>query len=82
MDFITSLLKKSRRHDSIMIVMDKLTKVAHFIRVKSTYSASDVAKVFLRDVVRVSGVSKNIVLEKDVKFTFNFYKELFGGFRT
>jgi len=43
MDFITGLLRKSRKHDSIMYVVDRLTKLVHFIPVKSTYSASDVA---------------------------------------
>ena len=42
MDFITGFLRTSRQHDSIMIVVDMLTKVAHFILVKSTYLASDV----------------------------------------
>jgi len=42
MDFIKGLLRTSRQHDSIMVVVDMLTKVAYFIPVKSTYSTSDV----------------------------------------
>ena len=42
-DFITGLLRTSRQHYSIMVVVERLTKVAHLIPVKSTYSASDVA---------------------------------------
>lgn len=48
MDFIIFLMRTFRQHDSIMVVVDKLTKVAHFILVKSTYSASHVAQVFIR----------------------------------
>jgi len=42
MDFITGFPMTCRQHDSIMVVVDRLTKVVHFILVKSTYSASDV----------------------------------------
>ena len=61
MDFITGLPRIVRQHDSIMVVVDMLTKDAHFIPVKSTFSASNVAKVFMRDVVTLHGVPKNIV---------------------
>jgi len=77
MDFITlGFLRTSRQHDSIMVVVEMLTKVTHFIPVKSTYSASDIAQVFIRDIVRLHGVLKNIVSEKDAKFTCKFWKEL------
>ena len=82
MDFIIGLSRIVRQHDSIMVVVDRLTKVAHFIPVKSTFSASDVAQVFIRDVVTLHGVPKNIVLDKDVKFTSKFWKELFAGLGT
>ena len=42
-DFITSFPRTSRQHDYIMVVVDKLTKVVHFILLKSTYSTNDVA---------------------------------------
>ena len=55
-----------------MVVVDTLKKVVHFIPVKSTFLASDVAQVFIRDVVRLHGVLKNIVLDRDAKFTSKF----------
>ena len=55
-----------------MVVVDMLTNVAHFIPVKSTYSTSDVAHVLIRDVMRLHGVLKKIVLERDAKFTSRF----------
>lgn len=60
MEFITDLSRTSRKHDSIMVVVDRLTKVTHFIPMKS-YLASDATQVFIRDVVRLLGVLKNIV---------------------
>ena len=55
-----------------MVVVDRLTKVAHFIAVKSTYLASEVAHVFIRDIVRLHGVPKKIVSDRDVKLTSRF----------
>lgn len=72
MDFITSLLRAYRHHDSIMVVVFHLTKVAHFVRVKYTYSNSDVAQAFIIDVLRLHGVPKNIVSDIDTKFTSKF----------
>ena len=82
MEFITGLSKTVRQHDSIMVVVNKLTKVAHFILVKSTFSVSDVAHVFIIDVVRLHGVTKKIVSYRDVKFTSNYWKDLSASLDT
>ncbi len=49
---------------------------------KPTFSASDVAQVFIKDVVRLHIVLRKIVLDRDVKFTSKFWKELFAGLGT
>ena len=72
MDFIIGLQRTVRQHDPIMVVVDMLTKVAHFIMMNSTFLASDVAHVFIQDVVRLHGVPKNIVSDRDAKFTSKF----------
>lgn len=72
MDFIIGFLRTSRQHDYIIIVVDRLTKVVHFIPVKFTYSSSDVAQIFTIDVVKLHGVLKNIVSDRDAKFTSKF----------
>lgn len=72
MDFITYFQKTSRQHDSIMVVVNKLTKVAHFIPMKSTNSNSEVAQVFITDILRLHGVPKNIISDRDAKFTSRF----------
>jgi len=79
MDFITGFPRIMRQHDSIIVVVDRLIKVEHFIPVKSTFSVSDVAQVFIRDVVKLHGVPKKIVSDMDAKFTSKFWKELFAG---
>ena len=52
-----------------MVVVDKLTKVAHFILVKSTYEASDIAHVFMKEIFKFNGLPKDIISERDAKFT-------------
>jgi len=79
MDFIRGFPKIVKEHDSIMVIVDMLTKVAHFSPFKSTFLASDVAQVFIKDVVRLHGVPNNIALDRDEKFTSKFWKELFVG---
>ena len=82
MDFITSLPRKSQQHDFIMVVVDRLSKLAHIIPVKTSYSSSEVTQVFIKEIVRFHGVPKNIVLDRDAKFTSKFWKEFFVGLRT
>ena len=61
-----------RQHDSIMVVVDKLTKVAHFIPVKSTHKTDYIAKIFMKEIFKLHGFPKAIVSDRDVKFTSNF----------
>ena len=62
--------------------MDRFTKVAHFIPVKTTYSNSDVEKVFIKGIIKLHGVTNKIVSNKDENFTSKFWNELFTGFGT
>jgi hypothetical protein len=82
MEFITKFPRTTKQHDSIMVVVDKLTKDAHFIPVKSVHKAVDIAKIYMCRVAKLHGVPKMIVSEKDSKFTSNFWKGLFKRFET
>ena len=82
MDIITGLLRTVEQHDSIMVVVDRLSKVAHFILVKTTYASSEVAQVFIREIMILHGVTTKIVSDRDRKFTSKFWKELFTGLGT
>jgi len=81
-DFITKLPRSSSRHDSIMVVVDKLTKAAHFVPVRSTHKATDITKIYMKEIARLHGIPKAIVSGKDSKFTSNFWKGLFQEFGT
>jgi hypothetical protein len=72
MDFITGLSRTIKKHDSIMVVVDKLTKAAHFIPLKTNHRETDVADIFLKEVARLHGIPKTIVSDRDPKFTSNF----------
>ena len=74
MDFITGLPMTWRQHDSIMVVVYKLTKAAHFIPVKSTHKSDDIAKIFMKEIFKLHGLPKAIVSDRYVKFTSNFWK--------
>ncbi|WP_208081308.1 hypothetical protein, partial [Bacteroides uniformis] len=52
MDFVSGVPMTSQRHDCIMVVVEKLTKSAHFIPVKSTFNAPAIAQVFLKEIIR------------------------------
>ena len=83
MDFITKLPKTRSQHDDIMVVVDKLTKAYHFILIKSTHKATENKKgIYMKELSRLHGIPKSIVLERDSKFTGHFWKCLFKGFGT
>ena len=77
MDFIIGLPMTWRQHDSIMVVVDKLTKATHFIPVKSMHKTDEIAKSFMKKFLKLHGLPKAIVSDRDVKFTSNFWKGLF-----
>jgi hypothetical protein len=72
MDFITGLPRKGMLHDSIMVVVDKLTKAAHFIPQKTTHKVADVVEIFVKEVARLHRIPKTIMSDRDPKFTSNF----------
>jgi hypothetical protein len=82
MDFITRLPRTIKQHDSIMVVVDKLTKVAHFIPMKVTHKATNVVDIYMMEVAQLHGIPKTIVSDRDPKFTSKFWRGLFKGFET
>jgi transposase InsO family protein len=81
MDFIMGFPRIGKQHDSIMVVVDKLTKASHYIMLKTTHKAVDVADIFMREITRLHGIPKTIVSDRDLQFNSNFWKGLFKGFR-
>ena len=82
MDFITGLSKTKKNNDSIMVVVDKLSKAAHFIPVQSTYKVVQIAHIFMQNVFKLRGLSKVIISDRDVKFTSTFWRTLFAELGT
>ena len=70
MDFITGIPKVAGNFDSIFVVVDKLTKVAHLIPTRTTASASDIAQLFVKEVVRLHGIPARIISETEMLSSF------------
>jgi hypothetical protein len=60
----------------------KLSKATHFIPVKSTCKEIDIANMFMKEIFRLHGIPKEIISDRDTKFTSNFWKSLFANFST
>jgi hypothetical protein len=82
MDFITRLPKTNKQHDSIMVMVEKLTKFSHFVPVKTTHTAANIVEIFMKEIARLHGIPRTIVSNRDTKFTSNFWRGLFKGFDT
>ena len=76
MDFITGLPKTRSGYDSIWVVVDRLSKVAHFIPVKTTYTGAKLAKIYMDMIVCLHGVPKSIVSDRGTQFTSHIWHQL------
>ncbi|MCO5590471.1 hypothetical protein L7F22_044441 [Adiantum nelumboides] len=82
MDFVRDLPTVQGGYDSIMVIVDMLTKVSHLIPVKKIYTASDISRLFVKEIFRLHGLPKRIISERDAKFTSKFWKALFEALGT
>jgi hypothetical protein len=72
MDFVVGLPRSPRGKDAIWLVVDRLTKSAHFIPMKTTNSAQELVPLCMKEVIRLHGVPKSIVSDRDSKFVSKF----------
>ena len=76
MDFVSSLPLTQRKHDAIWVIIDRLTKWAHFVPVRMDYSMDRLVELYVDEVVRLHGVPLSIVSDRDPQFTSRFWKDL------
>jgi hypothetical protein len=76
MDFIVGLPHTQVGYDSIWVIVDRLTKVAHFVPVKTTYSSAKLAELYMSRIVCLHGVPKKIVLNRGSQFMSKVWEKL------
>jgi hypothetical protein len=76
MDFIVGLPTTQSRYDSIWVIVDHFSKVAHFIPVKTTYKGAKLAELYIVRIVCLHGVPKKIVSDRGIQFTSRFWEKI------
>lgn len=74
MDFVGGLLRTPKGYNSIWVIVDRLTKSAHFLPIKMTYSAAQYAKLYLDEIVSLHGIPISIVSDRGSQFTSKFWQ--------
>jgi hypothetical protein len=82
MDFVVGLPRSLQGRDAIWVVVDRLTKSAHFIPMKTTNSASELVPLYMKEVIRLHVVSKSIVFYRDSKFISKSWVSLHSALST
>ena len=76
MDFIVGLPRTQKGYDSIWVIIDRLTKSAHFIPVKTTYRAKTYAEIYIARIVSLHGIPETITSDRGPQFVSRFWEQL------
>ena len=74
MDFVTHFPWTPWRHDVVWVIVDRLTKSAHFLAVRMTFTLEVFRRLYIRDIVQLHGVPVSIISDRDPRFTAHFWK--------
>ncbi|GKF68938.1 putative reverse transcriptase domain-containing protein [Tanacetum coccineum] len=74
MDFVIKLPKSSSGHDTIWVVVDRLTKSAHFLPIHEDYKTEKLAKIYTNEIVARHGVPVSIISDRDGRFTSHLWQ--------
>ena len=76
MDFVVGLPMTGRKHDSVLVVVDRLTKSSHFLLMRTDYSFDKLVELYIKEIVQLHGILLSIISERDPKFTSRFWGKL------
>ena len=74
MDFVVGLPRTLRKFDAIWVIVDRLTKYAHFIPMCTTYSSERLAEIYIQEIVCLHGVPISIISDRGTQFTSQFWR--------
>ena len=74
MDFVVGLPRTRSGRDAVWVIVDRLTKSAHFLAINISFFLDQLARIYVNEVVSRHGVPMSIVLDRDPRFTFRFWK--------
>ena len=72
MDFVTHFPQTSRGHDAVWVIVDRLTKSAHFLAVWMTFTLEEFCRLYIREIIQLHGVPVSIVSDRDLRVTTHF----------
>ena len=74
MEFVTHLSRTSRKHDAVWVIVDQLTKSAHFLVMRMTFALEEFYRLYIQEIVWLHGVLVSIVSDRDPRFMAQFWK--------